>query len=360
VSADREVFALSEATLSPSGTQRRLFGFKAPEHVLLGTAAHPAGIPVPDTSTALDLDEDALGKGTAYVAWKWQDSYGKLTLVNVDDPTNNGTWGVSTVGNLPYVGEPLRLRVHRFASPTRVLAYVTSFVCEGEGDGPLGPDFHCEEDPDCGGGPPPPNRRIFLNVLDVTNPASMTTIASHKIAETTPGCSERSPIDTAGMAFSPDYSKLFIANPDMHRLDVYDTETNLFVAQIAVGYEPVDVTVVRTAGPESEERAYVANRYVENQVGQSVSVVSVNTPTLILTIDLTQGELNLPVDPVAIATPGDGRHVFVANGTHGTIKVISIDTADLIGQNTVVRTIAVGSPANRLTFLTIPPFVPPE
>jgi hypothetical protein len=92
VSADREIFAVSDVTLSPPGTESRLFGFRVPDHRLIQAGTYQSGVPLPGPASALDVTEDADGKSMAYVAWKLQDNLGKIAVVDVDDP-NTAAWG---------------------------------------------------------------------------------------------------------------------------------------------------------------------------------------------------------------------------------------------------------------------------
>jgi len=353
-----------------NAVQGRLFGFDVQNHRVIT----PGGILLPGLGRAIDVETDQYGVSRAYVARAQGLFNGTISVVNVDPASGSALWHVDDGPLAP--GIPYAIRVK--AAGSTVKAYVTSVectpggglqptLCEGGGAlGPqggfgeggmeemMGPPMHCI---DCEGGGSGPWRRIMLSKYDVTDPENIALECSQVLSWLTfPGdCNSSTIFANVGMAFSLDRTKLFVANPDQDRVDILDLATDPpnDPILVPVGDEPVDVAVVQTAGDFSQERAYVTNR-----LGQSVSVLSVATPMLVATIELTAQEPNPPVQPVAIAALADGTRLFVANNQHGTIKVVNIDT-DSAFENTVVRTIGVGPAVKRLVLLTLPPLPPP-
>jgi hypothetical protein len=285
------------------------------------------------------------------VAWRFQENFGKLSRVDVHDPTDPATWGTRVDSVFPFTGEPMGLEVAYSATGQKVYAYVTSVSCHGEdgGLGPMaaGPQFWCEED--CaGGGPPPPRRVLYLTVLDVTDPANMTEVVRHEIAATEPPCSERPALENVGLALSGDGSRLLVANPDGDELVV--VRTSYFVVEsrieLSPGSQPVDVAVVQPGGTGSE-LAYVVGH------GDHVLYV-VNTSTIQAVVDLAApGDPDVALlKPVAVAARSDGKRVFTADNLHETITVVNIDPT--IGLPRRWNEIYPGGPARRLVLLDVP------
>jgi hypothetical protein len=352
--ADREVFAIAEvASGTPPVTGSRLFGFRVEDHRLIQAGPYDAGVPVPDPARALAVAEDGPeGTGTwhAYVAWRFQENFGKISRIDIDDPADEASWGDSAHSIFPYTGEPMGLEA-AFSDP-KVYAYVTSVSCHGEdgGEGPMGagPQFWCEED--CaGGGPPPPRRVLYLTVIDVTNPASMTEVVRHEIAATEPPCSERAALENFGLAFNEDRSRLLVANPDGDNLTVVRTSDFVVEARIALppGSQPVDVAVVRPGGTQPE------TAYVVEQGDGRVRIIDIGTLSLLpASIDLNPG--GPPLAAVAIAASSDGKRLFTADSTQRTVSVVDIDP-DSETKNTKRKELHTGPDATRLVLLRLPP-----
>jgi len=111
----------------------------------------------------------------------------------------------------------------------------------------------------------------------------------------------------------------------------------------------VDVAVVHAAGPGGEERAYIANRK-----SQTISIVDVALLSLEpVFIPLAPPGGNAALRPVAIAARSDGKRLFTADSTDGSISVIDINS-DSGAENTRVREIPTGPSPNRLTILRLP------
>jgi hypothetical protein len=348
VFADREVFAVSDVTLSPAGSESRLFGFRVADHRLLATTS---GVPLPGPASALDLAEDdipEMGDWHAYVAWTAEPNFGKITRVNVDDP-NSPTWGSSVSTNFFVTGEPMGIRARYSSAGQNVYAYVTSVSChEGSGaNGPLGPPPTCKEEP-CGPGPTPPERALFVTVMRVTDPADSWVEVMHKISGTEPPCSQRPPLANFGLSFNGDGSLLFIANPDKDRVDVLRTSDFQFDAfiQLPAGSVPVDVALVEPGGTQPE-RAYVAG-YGDG----IVRIIDVDTRSLFPAfIDLNPG--GPPLAPVAIAARTDGLRLFTVNSTDRSVSVLDIKPASPT-ENKWRKDLHTASDATRLVLLRLP------
>lgn len=342
VTADREVYVLSDVMAGdPPQPGSRLFGFGVDDHRLLGDTA---GVVIPGSARALALAEDAPeGQGAwhAYVAWTLLEGFGKLSWVDLDT-------GGRVDGSMFINGTPLDLEVAYVGSADKIYAYVSSFVCIGEGGG-LGPQGNPPICIECsGGGPTPPSRQLRLTVIDVTDPYAMSEVAGMQINRTEPPCSERLPLDNLGLAFNEDRSLLHVVDPDGDRLLTLDTATNAFVSSmdLPVDSEPVDVAVVKPGGT-GNERVYV--------VGHGDHFLYVSDGFSILS-ELNLAEPGDPEEallrPVALATRSDGLRVFTANNLHETITIVNIDPG--IPNPVRVKDVGTDGPARRLALLNLP------
>jgi YVTN family beta-propeller protein len=113
-----------------------------------------------------------------------------------------------------------------------------------------------------------------------------------------------------GVAVTPDGSKVYITN-DGDTVSVIDTTTNM-VKTITVGQAPAGVVVT----PDGSKV------YVANQFGNTVSVISTGSDTVLTTISDCSFD-----QPVGVAVAPDGSKVYVANGLRGDSSVIVIATA---------------------------------
>jgi YVTN family beta-propeller protein/uncharacterized repeat protein (TIGR03803 family) len=125
----------------------------------------------------------------------------------------------------------------------------------------------------------------------------------------------------AGVAVSPDGSKVYVANTHSNNVSVIATATNTVTATIVVGADPLGV-----AGTPDGSKVYVANT---NSGGNSVSVLATATNT-VTAIPIGNGSVGVAVTP-------DGSRVYVTNGAVRTVSVIATAT------NTVTATIPVGT-----------------
>jgi outer membrane autotransporter protein len=124
----------------------------------------------------------------------------------------------------------------------------------------------------------------------------------------------------AGVAVSPDATRLYVTNAGSGDVSVIDTATNTVVTTVGVGSLPVGAAV-----SPNGSRAYVTNRN-----SGDVSVINTASNTVVATVGVGS-------NPVGVAVSRDSTRVYVANLFSNTVSVI--DTAT----NTVIATIPVGN-----------------
>ncbi|MGH9264317.1 MAG: beta-propeller fold lactonase family protein [Acidimicrobiales bacterium] len=154
----------------------------------------------------------------------------------------------------------------------------------------------------------PDGARVYVATFDglaVIDPATNSVVATIPV------------VAGAGMAFSPDGRRMYVANQALDALTVVDTTTNTVVTDIPVGHSPHGVAV----------RPDGARVYVTNQSSLSVSVIDTATNAVVAT-------LPVPRDPTGVALSPDGSRLYVAS-LSGAVTVI--DTAT----NAVVATVPV-------------------
>ena len=125
-----------------------------------------------------------------------------------------------------------------------------------------------------------------------------------------------------GVSVSPDGSRVYITNFSSDNVSVINTATNVVVATVAVGTRPYGISV----SPDGS-RVYVSNR-----TSGSATVSVINTATNIVVATVAVGS-----SPAGVSVSPDGSRVYVSNNISNTISVINTAT------NTVVATVAVGS-----------------
>jgi len=204
---------------------------------------------------------------------------------------------------------------------------------------------------ECGGGGGSAWRRLMLSTFDVTDPENIIRECSQVLSWIPiPGtCNSSTVLTNMGMAFSLDKTKLLIANPDLDLVEVLDVETGTLGIPIPVGDEPVDVVVVRTAGMNGEDRAYVADR-----LGKSIHIIRVaDLSPLATVIDLSDEGAYPLRKPVALAARSDGRRLFVAESTNQTVGVFDIDS-ESPDPNSRITEMVTGGEATRLILLRLP------
>ncbi|MES2113186.1 MAG: beta-propeller fold lactonase family protein [Bacteroidota bacterium] len=126
----------------------------------------------------------------------------------------------------------------------------------------------------------------------------------------------------AGVAVSPDGSRVYVTNEYSQNLSVVNTATQTVLATINVGTNPRGVCV----SPDGS-RVYVAN-YASNDV----SVINTSINANIATIAVGRS-------PQGIAVSPDGTRLYVANSSTMSNSISVINTAD----NTILSTIEIGN-----------------
>jgi YVTN family beta-propeller protein len=134
--------------------------------------------------------------------------------------------------------------------------------------------------------------------------------------------SEYSP---AGIAVSPDGSRLFVANSNSHTVTMLNVATRAFVATNPAGQHPVSLAV----SPDGR-RLYVAN-------AGSASISVLNAQNLGL-----QAKIRVGFTPVSLAVAPDSGRVYVANASGNSVSVV--DPALIgSGDDPVIATVPVGA-----------------
>jgi YVTN family beta-propeller protein len=106
----------------------------------------------------------------------------------------------------------------------------------------------------------------------------------------------------------------YVANSGGGTVSAIDTATNLLIATIPVGTEPVDVAIV----PDGT-RAYVVNKG-----DGTVSVIDTATNAVVATIPVGS-------EPRGVAIAPNGARAYVANSGDGTVSVIDTAAVAVIG-----------------------------
>ncbi|MBU6159395.1 MAG: beta-propeller fold lactonase family protein [Bacteroidetes bacterium] len=122
-----------------------------------------------------------------------------------------------------------------------------------------------------------------------------------------------------GVSISPDGKKVYVVNSGSNNVSVINTSTNTVLTSVAVGQYPRGVCV----SPDGSKV------YVSNNLSQSVSVINTSTNTVTATIMVGNYPSGICVSP-------DGTKVYVANFFSDNVSVINTAT------NLVTATIGVG------------------
>ncbi len=112
---------------------------------------------------------------------------------------------------------------------------------------------------------------------------------------------------------------VYVANAGSHSVSVINPTTQMVVATISVGHNPVEVVVT----PDG------STVYVANAGSNSVSVIDTTSNNVTKTVAVG-------FNPVNIAIKRDGTRAYVANAGANSVSVIDTST------NAVVHTIPVG------------------
>ena len=132
---------------------------------------------------------------------------------------------------------------------------------------------------------------------------------------------------------SPDGSRLYVTQPEVDRIAVIDTATELLLALIPVPY-PISVTV----SPDNQ-RLYVAHIQPDPEAQSSydaLSVIETGTLRRVATVKVGRYTRHMAVSP-------DSRRVYVVNHFDSSITVLDTST------NQVLKTIPVGQYPEYLT-----------
>ncbi len=154
------------------------------------------------------------------------------------------------------------------------------------------------------------NQDGTISVLDTTNYTITATVSVG---------------NPSGVAFSPDGTKVFVANSLSNTVSVINTTTNTVTATVNVGGYPSGVAV----SPDGTKV------FVANSLSNTVSVI--NTITNIVTANVDVGESSSEV-----AVTPDGKKVYVTSRGNNTVSVI--DTTN----DTVIATVPVGNGSTRV------------
>jgi YVTN family beta-propeller protein len=112
----------------------------------------------------------------------------------------------------------------------------------------------------------------------------------------------------AGMAMSPDGTRLYVAENLANTLAVIDTQSRTVIASIPVGRQPWSVAVHPT----------LPQVYVTNRVERTVSVIDTGTMAVIGTVPTGNG-------PNAVAVSPTGAKIVVANATSDDLTIFDVN-----------------------------------
>lgn len=126
--------------------------------------------------------------------------------------------------------------------------------------------------------------------------------------------------DARGIGISPDGSRLYVANMGSNNVSVIDTVINAVIATIPVGVIPFGIAI----HPDG------SHVYVTNTGTTTVSVIDTASYTVSATIAVG-------TQPIGLAMLSDGSRLYVTNVGSNTVSVV--DTAS----NTVSATVATGA-----------------
>lgn len=171
---------------------------------------------------------------------------------------------------------------------TRTQAVVQTIAA---GDGPRGLALN------------PDNTRLYV----ANNNGGANSVTVYSVAEGT-GLLATLTTVTSGLssprslAVSPDGSRLYVVNQGGDSVRVFDTSTNVALATVAVGTQPIDIAL-NPAGTRA---------YVTNFSNNSASVIDMSSDTVVATVATGAG-------PTSVIVSRDGAYYYVANSTAGTI-----------------------------------------
>lgn len=133
------------------------------------------------------------------------------------------------------------------------------------------------------------------------------TVGNFTMAGTTP--------QPSGIAYSQDYSKVYITDSVNDVVRVYNTTTNAEIGSgITVGAAPIPIV----ARPGTNE-VWVLN----SEAGDSLSVIDTDTDTVIHTYSTVSDAANIVFSP-------DGTRLYLTTDTDGDVVVINPDTGSTI------------------------------
>jgi len=114
------------------------------------------------------------------------------------------------------------------------------------------------------------------------------------------------PDNANGVAITPDGRRMYAADRDVPKVIVFDSATNVPIAQIPIGNGPLSVAV----SPDG------SRVYATNQFDGTVSVIATATNQVVATI--TTG-----AEPIWVTFSRDGSLAYVSNQASGTISVVA-------------------------------------
>ena len=144
------------------------------------------------------------------------------------------------------------------------------------------------------------------------------------------------PVDTGAgslgltaLVADPARSRLYIANPGLNRIEIYDTQQQQFLTPISVGQLPRSLAL---AGDGN-------TLYVANSGSENLTVVNVSTLAVTGTVafpPLPFGSTLAIVTPLLVVSTEEGPQVLMSDGTNGTLWRIIGNTVTPRTLNTLV------------------------
>jgi YVTN family beta-propeller protein len=121
------------------------------------------------------------------------------------------------------------------------------------------------------------------------------------------------------IAITPDGTTAYVVIQDSDTVGIIDINSNTYIGNVSGFFNSPHAIVITPNG----QKAYVTNFGIGNS-GTTVSVVDLTTDAVSTTITVGQG-------PAGAAVTPDGIKVYIANRTTGTVSVISTATDTVIG-----------------------------
>ena len=177
--------------------------------------------------------------------------------------------------------------------------------------------------------PSPDGKRVFVANINSDTLSVIDTASETRVADVPVG---KKPVQ---VAFSPDGKFVYASLNGENALVKLDVEKLAIVGKVKVGIGPIQVSVT----PDNT-RVVVANQGTEQQPSSTVSIVEVQTFSVIDTVETGKGAHGVVIDP-------SGAYAFITNIYSNNVSVL-----DLSSRKTIAN-IPTGEKPNGISFSTM-------